>query len=297
MTKTSKNYPLIQLTSSRLRVEIAEPGLYYSGSRFDWTGFITKVTLDERHNFCVTESMIPGQGSGGAGLCNEFGINDPIGYDDAKPGDLFPKLGVGLLKRPDEQPYDFFRPYEATPFPTQVDVKSNKASFIVEPLDCRGYAIRMHKDVTVSERQLRIDYQLDNLGDKPIQTTEYCHNFIGIDGYSVGPNYRLDFPYPIKVENPAEILNIQNNTVSWRETPTEDFYFRPKGSSQAYPHRWSLRHQPTGVTVTEESNFSPALIAVWGKGHVISPEVFIRINLEPKSQMKWARIYTFESLI
>jgi len=88
MSNTSNTH--INLENGRLNVEIARPGSVYNGSRFDWTAFITKIVLDNKYSFCAPESEIPGQGSGGFGLCNEFGINTPIGYDEAKPQEKFP---------------------------------------------------------------------------------------------------------------------------------------------------------------------------------------------------------------
>ena len=101
----------ILIASDRLQVEIAEPQTIYCSSRFDWTGFITQVTLDKERTFCVPEA-IDGTGTGGHGLCNEFGITRPIGFDDAAPGETFPKIGVGLLRRPDAEAYSFGRDYE-----------------------------------------------------------------------------------------------------------------------------------------------------------------------------------------
>ncbi|MFD1908517.1 hypothetical protein ACFSQ7_37740 [Paenibacillus rhizoplanae] len=86
------------LSNGVLTVEIAEVGAY-GGTRFDWTGFITGVTLEQGgHTFCVPESLVPGQGTGGIGLCNEFGISRAIGYEDAAAGEWFPKFGIGLLQ-------------------------------------------------------------------------------------------------------------------------------------------------------------------------------------------------------
>lgn len=283
----------ILLKSPRLSVEIAPPGTMYQGSRFDWTAFITQVILDEQHTFAVPESLIPGQGSGGVGFCNEFGISEPIGYDDAAPGHHFPKLGVGLLRRPDDEAYNFFRPYEITPFPIRVETTDDRCVFTVDPLDCGGYAAGLTKSVTVHDNTLRIDYRLENVGQKPLRTTEYCHNFIGIDRQPVGPDYCLSFPYPVRLTETPGILDIHGESVSWKGIPTEDFYFRPEDFSQTSPHRWELFHCPSGLQVTEESFFQPDLIAVWGKGHVISPEVFVRIDLKPGESMTWARQYSF----
>ena len=69
----------MQIVSSRLAVEISEPGTLYRGARFDWTGFVTQVTLDQQHTFCAPEALPGGRGTGGMGLCNEFGIRQPLG--------------------------------------------------------------------------------------------------------------------------------------------------------------------------------------------------------------------------
>ncbi|HEY8344944.1 MAG TPA: hypothetical protein VIL66_07120 [Bacillota bacterium] len=289
---------MLKLVNQRLQVEIAEPGQVYQGSRFDWTGFITQVTLDGQHTYCVPESLEPGQGSGGCGICNEFGIAEPVGYEDLAPGGYFPKIGVGLLKRPDQKPYDFFRPYEIIPFPmTMVNIRDG-VKFIVEPLECRGYLLELEKTITINENQLQIDYCLKNLGERAVHTTEYCHNFIGIDGYQVGADYKLEFLYPVQLlpaENAAaqEVLRIDGREINWNFQPTEDFYGKLDNIPSEAPHQWTIRHQPTNTEVTEESFFSPLRVALWGKGHVISPEVFIEIKVNPGETQRWSRRYTF----
>ena len=42
---TTDTRPIV-LTGDRLKVEIARPGEFYNGTRFDWSGHITQVTLD-----------------------------------------------------------------------------------------------------------------------------------------------------------------------------------------------------------------------------------------------------------
>src|SRR5512145_1044760 len=156
----------IVLRSDRLAVSIATPGSFYRGTRFDWTAFITQVMLNGRpafpperspspgHTFCVTESFVPERGSGGVGMCNEFGIETPVGYDDARPGEAFPKIGVGLLTRPEtpqDAPYHFFYPYAiAQEFPVHVETETDLVKFTVEPLECRGYAAQLTKTVSVN---------------------------------------------------------------------------------------------------------------------------------------------------
>ena len=319
----------IQLHSDRLDVEIAQPGSAYAGTRFDWSAFITQVTLDGAHTFCVPESLEPGQGTGGIGLCNEFGIGTAIGYDDARPGDPFPKLGIGLLVRPDEAPYRFARPYEiAERFPIHVEATAAEARFTVDPVECRGYAARLEKTVTVQGCELVVAYRLENVGRQALRTNEYCHNFCGIDGHSMGPDYTLRMPYPIRFAPPppamlrralpavlrkvapdwllrqvfkgllrrgGNILVVEGNDLSLNAVPERPFFRLFHGYSQTEQAQWELIHTPSGVAMREVDDFSPVRVVLWGTTHVISVEVTVEIDLQPGEAQSWSRRYEFLS--
>lgn len=291
MSSTANEH--INLKSDRLRVEIALPGAIYRGSRFDWTGFITGIVLEDKHSFCVPESLTPGQGSGGLGLCNEFGITTPIGYDEAKTGEKFPKLGTGLLTRPDESDYFFFDKYEVTPFSIKVSTDFDTAVFKVEPVDCRGHAVKMTKTISVKDNTLVIDYRLENVGSKPLKTEEYCHNFIAVNNNNIGPGYVLKFPYDINAEDIPEIMNIKGSEIRWNNVPEKDFYCRPRGFNSVKKHYWELLYEPQRVGVREYSEFPIQMVAVWGSTHVVSPEVFIDVNIAPGETQEWSRKYEF----
>ena len=315
------------LSSSRLVVEIAQPGSLYRGTRFDWSAFITQVTLDGKHTFCMPESLEPGQGTGGSGLCNEFGNELAVGYSEAQPGQAFPKLGIGLLKRPDESPYNFFRPYEILEnFPIQVETTENRAHFTVEPVECRGVAVRLNKTVQVEDNRLSIDYNLENLGSQTITTHEYCHNFLGIDRHPIGPDYKLHFPQAVKPEAPPPnlyrmapaklrwlpkpILNwlvrrymrrmrdgivIQGAEIGWRAVPQQAFFTRLQGFTPRREAQWELVYIPGGLCVKEIDDFTPSKLVIWGTSHVVSAEVYTDILIKPGENQRWKREYTFAS--
>lgn len=297
MNPSSSNFVI---KSDRLAVEIAAPGTAYRGTRFDWNGFVTQATLDGAHTFCVPESYQPGQGTGGIGLCNEFNNDQPLGYTTAKAGDVFAKLGIGLLKRPDTTDYNFFRTYEIEQlFPVSVETGPDRARFVVEPLECQGLAARLVKTLSVKGNQLLIDYQLENVGPQALLVNEYCHNFVGIDQQPIGPDYRLSFPYELNFDTSAQrlfepdVLSIESKAIGFSTTPQKAFYCRPLGFSRTDQAQWELRHLPSGVGMREYDDFAPLRVAVWGVSHVISAEIFVEISLLPGEKKHWSRRYEF----
>lgn len=291
------NTPIL-IKSDRLTVEISKPGEAYKGSRFDWTGFVTQVTLDGKYTFYSPESHVPGEGTGGNGLCNEFGIHEPVGYDDALAGEQFPKLGVGLLTKKTEEPYGFWKPYEIAPFPVAVTLEKDRAVFISEPVECRGYAFRLKKTLRAADSRLVIEYDLANTGSKPIKTTEYCHNFICLNSHVVSPAYSLRFPYEIKLDmvpesTPEGFFAVRGAELNIAAVPDKDFYCIIGGYDTREMHMWELVHMPTGVGVREIDNFAVSRLALWGRNHVISPEVFIELDLQPGESKQWRREFDF----
>lgn len=325
-TKSSK--PAIHIRSARLDVEIAQPGTLYTGSRFDWTGYISQITLDGQHTFCAPESLEPGKGTGGLGLCNEFGIETAIGYQDARTGEAFPKLGIGLLARSDDSPYNFFKPYELIePFPLTVETSQDRAVFTLDPLNCRGYAARLRKTISAAQNELSIHYELENTGTRALITEEYCHNFMAIDRHSIGPDYQLRLGFKPELEPPgpdmrksapgwiqilapkfildraaqsmmrkmADSIELKEDRLEFRAIPKSAFYSRLAGFSRSGRDQFKLVYMPEQISISEMDDFEPMRFAVWGMAHVASAEVFKRIDLDPGQSTAWTRRYTFNA--
>ena len=70
------------LESGKLKVEFIQSA--FSRTRYDNTGLIRQVWLHTDGGdvpFCTVQNLIPGFSSDGAGLANEFNIEDPL-YDE-----------------------------------------------------------------------------------------------------------------------------------------------------------------------------------------------------------------------
>jgi hypothetical protein len=292
------------LENGVLNLRIEEPGRIYNHSRFDWTGNISQILFEDNYSFCSSETIGTFDcKQHGRGLHNEFGISAPVGYDDCEPGEKFPKIGAGLLTRKSAGAYQFFQKYEIDPFDFQIERGEAWVKFTVFPRDCRGYSSKLVKKIVLSGSSFSIDYELENTGTRRIQTDEYCHNFIAINGSAIDEHYTLRVPCEIvdpsamrESVNPENAVILNKNSLNFRFAPEKDFFYSPLADFHSTRGEWELLHDLMGIGMKETVDFVPEMMNVWGLKHVISPELFIKIDLEPGHVLKWKRKYTFYHL-
>ncbi|WP_423189861.1 hypothetical protein ACO1PF_02915 [Alkalibacterium sp. f15] len=284
---------MFYLENDRLKVEIQKPGELYNGSRFDWTGFISQITLDGSISYCVPEQLESGKGTGGLGFCNEFGIDLPIGFEAIEVGELFPKIGVGLLKKDQETDYDFFKPHEVQP--SQVKIREAASAIIFETANSSpsGYGYHLLKEVAIEDNRLIISYRLTNTGQYPIHTNEYSHNFIGINNQFIGEHYQMTMPRMNQIDVTAGSIVRSQDHLTWPATPESDFYATIDWKVENGSYNWDVYHGEVGAGVRELSEFQPSKVALWGHAHVVCPEVFIAIELNADETKSWKRVYEF----
>lgn len=295
------------LESERLRAEIAEPGENpNTGFRFGRAAFIADITLDGERHFGANEPKnLIHPSSGGRGLCCEY-TADLSG--EAAVGEYFPKLGVGLIRKEEEEPYCFHKRYrDVREYPVSIEKGRDWARFVTEPVSCMGYAVREERKISVSGNRLTMEVILENTGEKPILTGEYCHNFLSIDGMAITPDYHLDLPglpelgvrdipnlYPSPCNFHAdgdgiEILRSET-AVSLAEIPLCGL------DSKKQPFSWRLSHKGAKAAVSVEEYLVPSKITLWETDHIFSAEMEHTISLAPGENKSWKRVYTFENL-
>lgn len=296
---------MILLTNDRLRVEISEPGERPNDTfRFDRAGFISEVTLDGDTHFGANEPMnLRHLSSGGRGLCCEFsGDFSAI----AAVGDYFPKLGVGLIRQDSDLGYQFAHKYEdVVPYPVQVSHTATSASFVTEAVPCLGIAAEVKKTIRIEENRLILEGEITNLGDRVIETEEYCHNFLSIDGMAISPDYRLELPDMPDLG--AERLQgfggyDHNNFIAdgkaIRFDKCETDVSLSVLSIEKYDKdsfTWKLLHKGAKASVTGIDEVKPTSLLLWATDHIVSPEIIQTIRLEPGQSFSWKRTWIFEA--
>src|SRR5689334_22915794 len=97
-------YPTCTLSSRLLQARLYLPDAtngYYRGTRFDWSGLISRVDWDGHKFFCdFKREHDPLNHDDICGTAEEFGIEAAPSYAEAKPGEPFIKIGIGVLERP-----------------------------------------------------------------------------------------------------------------------------------------------------------------------------------------------------
>ncbi len=108
-------YPQAQISNDHVTMKLLLPDPEkgsYRATRFDWSGIISSLRYKDHeyieywkntHNPLIHEDL-----SGPAESSNMPGL----GFDEAKPGGKFIRVGVGILERPDDKPYETFKTYK-----------------------------------------------------------------------------------------------------------------------------------------------------------------------------------------
>ena len=121
---------------------------------------------------------------------------------------------------------------------------------------------------------------------------------MAINKASIGQNYELSFPFQLKPALFEETVNteqkvaIGDQKIKFEDTPKEPFFFSNLSGGNQVHAEWKLTDLKTNIGIRETGNFQTNKINLWGWGHVISPELFFKINIKAGKSLEWTR--TFE---
>jgi hypothetical protein len=204
---TAAEPPEAAISNGVIRARVYLPDAqngYYRGTRFDWSGAISSLEYKghtyfgqwfPRHDPTLHDSI--------TGPVEEYRTGDSaLNYAEAKPGDTFVKIGVGVLKRPDEPQYAFRNHYEILETGKwSVRKGADFVEFTQELGDPKsGYAYIYRKTVRLvsGKPQMVLEHNLKNTGSKIIDTKVYNHGFFMLDSQPTGPDVTVTFPFEIR---------------------------------------------------------------------------------------------------
>lgn len=285
------------LKNNHLELHIDAPTENYSCTRFDWTGKISQLKFQNIPLTTIENTNLINTACFGKGFYNEFGIDTPLGFHETAIGGWFHKIGIGLLKKENEQ-YLFHKKYAVKPAKFSVSTEANAVIIHCTSEAFNGYSYKLTKEIKLYSSSFTIKYTLHNTGEKEIVTDEYVHNFMATDNALKGKEYALEFPFKLEpplfdeTVNTEQKVTIGSNRIIFKETPKEQFFFSNLSGGKLENAAWTLLNSNTKIGIQETGNFQTNKINVWGWGHVISPELFFKINIKAGKALEWTR--TFE---
>jgi hypothetical protein len=322
-TITSAQIPQTEISNGIIKAQIYLPDAvkgYYRGTRFDWSGAVgsleyhghdyygswfTKFEPDV-HDFVFRgPEIVAGACSAFRGPVEEFSVEEPLGYSEAKPGQTFVKIGVGVLRKPDDKKYDNYRLYEILDSGNWVvHPKSDSVEFIQRIEDpSAGYSYTYTKIVRLvpGKPEMVIEHSLKNTGKRAIRTTVFDHNFLVLDKQPIGPDFVISLPFEIKTSEPPDrkLAEVSGKQILYRKVlhgeetvalPIQGF------GKTAADYSITVENKRVGAGVRVTGDRPLADMALWSIRSVLSMEPFVGLSIEPGRDFEWAYTYSYYSL-
>ncbi len=284
---------IITLTSNRLEVQIASVGSIYRRPRFDWSGNIKQVKLDQTHTFCSADNRPPQQICGGFGLMNEFVLSDQQTFGDPIYDGLFIKMGVGILRNHTRD--ELYSQKTDYPIWQQLEYSESYCydcyTVLAVQRDFCGYAYSLCKEITIKDNELTISYTVRNTGSKHIYFEEYNHNFFCLNKKGRADKHYLQLDYTPILSNTID-FKVNNNQILLNKLDSGAVHTEITGFGEQ-PGSMTLVDCESGLSVSETLSEAASRFNLWVMRDVICPELFIRQSVPPDSSRRWFRKYCF----
>jgi hypothetical protein len=277
---------------------------YYRGTRFDWSGVVGCLAYQGHTYFGVWfphyDPLLHDAISGPVEEFRSSNGDSALDYDQAKPGDPFVKLGVGVLRRVDDKPFNFAATYPLIDGGKwTVHAGSGSVSFqqvLTSPI---GIAYVYKKTLKLDPHQpaLMVQHELKNTGTETIDTQVYNHDFYVLDNAPTGPDMVVRFPFAPQAEQAlAYGARIHGKEIGYeRELQTgEPVFSSLTGFSSALSDfDFTVENRKTGVGVEETGDLPISRINFWSIRTTICPEAYVHIKIAPGESAHWTIRYRF----
>jgi hypothetical protein len=305
---TAAGPPQLNISNGSVDANLYLPDLqsgYYRGTRFDWSGVISSLRYKGHEYFGQWfERYDPKTHDAIAGPVEEFLTRDAgLGYQDAKPGDGFIRIGVGVVRKPDEPAYQRFKTYEILdPGKRSLRNGPDWVEFTHELSSDTGYGYVYKKTVRLAKDKpvLTLEHTLRNTGRFAIETSVYDHNFFVIDGQPTGPNSVVRFPFEAhatkSLQNLAEMRAGQLVYLQELEKGQSVFTELEGFGSMARDYDIRLENRKAGAGVRIVGDKPISKLVFWSIRTTFCPEPYIDLRVEPGSESAWKITYEFYEL-
>ncbi len=275
---------------------------YYRSSRFDWAGVIPCLSYKGHtyfepwsfpHNPLVNDSI--------SGPVEEFRSQDgSLGYGQAKPGGLFVKPGVGVLRKVSDAPYRFQFVYPiVNTGKWAVRAGRSQISFTQRLRSPIGYAYVYTKTLQLEAGRpvMVIRHHMRNTGTKVIDTDVYEHDFFRLDNAPTGPAIVIHFAFAPQATTPLQnggAIVGQDLVYHQELQPGQSVTSFLTGFSQSVSdYDFTVENRDTGVGVEQSGDSPMSNFNFWSVRTTIAPEAYVHLHILPGHAQDWTIRYRF----
>jgi hypothetical protein len=299
------NYPKASISNGQVKAVLYLPDAkngYYRASRFDWSGVIPCLAYKGHTYFGIWfPHYDPLLADAIAGPVEEFRSSDgALDYGQAKPGELFVKVGVGVLRKRDDSAYQFMYTYPLVDGGKwTVHAKPSEVAFRQQLQSPIGIAYDYEKTVKLDPHDpvLILEHRLKNTGTKIIDTEVYDHDFFMLDGVPSGPGMVVRFPFAPQAEKSMEPLaGIDGKEIIYRQELQGEQYvesYLTGYSSSPSDYDITVENQKTGVGVEQTGDVAMSRFNFWSPRTTLCPEAYIHLVIAPGQTAHWNIRYRF----
>jgi hypothetical protein len=311
------DFPQAQITNGQITAKIYLPDAkngYYRSTRFDWSGAVYSLRY-KGHDFYGPwfdridpkvinwvfqgPDIVSGPCSALEGPVDEF--QTVLGWDDAKPGGTFIKIGVGLLRKTGTE-YNRYFPYDVVDSGKwSIEKHTDSIVFqqeLSDPGSGYGYVYRKIVRLVKGKPEMVIERSLKNTGKRQIQSNTYDHNFVVLDKQPPGPDFTFKVPFQIQSSRPPrkEQAEIRGNEIVYKKTLSgEDQVAVPiQGfSDNAKDNQIVIENKKVGAGVRVSGDRPLIRNILWSIRTVLADEPYIAIDIQPGSEFTWKNTFEY----
>ncbi|HEV2274239.1 MAG TPA: hypothetical protein VGR96_08740 [Acidobacteriaceae bacterium] len=317
-------YPSTEISNGQIHVKIYLPAKdrgFYHSTRFDWSGVIGSLKYKDHDYYGAWwqkidpnvydfgydgADVVSAPFTAGIGPMEEFQTDGgALGYNEAQPGGTFIKIGVGVLRKPDNSKYDHSKAYEIVD-PGKWSVKRSANSVVFtqvlnDPGSHYGYIYQKTVRLIAGKPEMVLEHSLKNTGSLPIRSVVYDHNFLVLDKQPPGPDFSITFPFQLQAKRaPAkELGEIRGNQLAYlktleghdRMTATLAGF-----SDQAKDYDIRVENHKVGAGVEITGDRPLTNVGYWSIKTVLAVEPYIGMEIQPGDTFTWKLTYDYYTL-
>lgn len=295
-----EKYPSTVIANEHVKLKVylpdPEKGVYRA-TRYDWSGLIGSAQYKGHEYFGFWKDAYDP-------MIGIFGPADTykmagLGYDEAKPGETFIRIGVGAVQKEAEPNYDYHNQYKLVDSGKwTIDAGADVITFTHQISNARGYGYRYIKTIRLEEDGFEMEHRLRNTGTKIIETDQYNHNFFMIDQEKCGPALSVVYPFPISTTSDLKgLMEVKDRALHFPQALDKGSIFAGLSGygKSAEDNRFTIKNEKSGAQVTVSVDRPLIKMEFWSNSMVLCPENSIQLSVKPGEETVWTAVYTFSA--